>query len=137
MAPLRVDTTSLPGGSVGVPYYFRLQASGGVPPYTWSDAFGLPPGPDLSSQGVITGTPVQVEFLAPSMMVTDSAGHTAVATLELVISGASTTTTTTTGPPVEQQTSDNWAGYDVQGGPYPPDRYHLARHAPARSWCCT
>ena len=33
--PLQVETTTLPGATVGVPYKATLEASGGKPPYKW------------------------------------------------------------------------------------------------------
>ena len=57
--PLNIDTTSLPGGNVGVSYSQTLHASGGIPPYTWSIYSGsLPAGLSLiESTGQITGVP--------------------------------------------------------------------------------
>ena len=56
--PLTITTTSLPGGTNGTPYTQTLQASEGVPPYTWLLTSGsLPPGLTLSSNGAISGTP--------------------------------------------------------------------------------
>jgi hypothetical protein len=55
--PLVVTTTSLPNTTVGMAYSAALQASGGVPPYSWSIASGsLPEGLSLSSTGTISGT---------------------------------------------------------------------------------
>src|SRR5207302_9695807 len=60
-AQLKVVAPTLMAPIPGVPYSpVRLQASGGVPPYTWSLATGsgpLPPGMSLSSSGAISGTP--------------------------------------------------------------------------------
>jgi len=57
-SPVTIVTTSCPNGTVGVPYQCQLQATGGVPPYTWSLATGaLPPGLSLSTSGLIAGTP--------------------------------------------------------------------------------
>ena len=59
--PLTIQTSSLPSGTVTVPYpSTTLAASGGTPPYTlWSTVGGLAPAPGLtlSSSGVISGTP--------------------------------------------------------------------------------
>ena len=60
-AQLKVVAPTLMAPIPSVPYSpVQLQASGGVPPYTWSQATGsspLPPGMSLSSSGVISGTP--------------------------------------------------------------------------------
>ena len=59
--PLKITTTSLPNGTLGVAYTTTtLQATGGVLPYTWSLAAGsgpLPTGLTLALDGTISGTP--------------------------------------------------------------------------------
>jgi len=55
-----ITSTSLPTGTVGVPYSATLAATGGTAPYiNWTVASGsLPPGLNLNSSiGVISGTP--------------------------------------------------------------------------------
>jgi hypothetical protein len=56
---LQITTTSLPIGTVGVPYSFALQATGGNAPYKWGEWGGgrLPRGLSFSSAGVLAGTP--------------------------------------------------------------------------------
>jgi len=56
--PLKITTTSLPNGALGTVYTTTtLQATGGVPPYTWTITMGsLPAGLTLTN-GVISGTP--------------------------------------------------------------------------------
>ena len=56
-----ITTTSLPPGTVGVPYSVQLEAVGGTPPYTWNKyppkGMGtLPRGLILSKSGLISGT---------------------------------------------------------------------------------
>src|SRR5271170_6917212 len=60
--PLKITTTTLPNGVVGTPYPAgtQLQASGGVPPYTWSLVTATSTFPTnlmLNMDGTITGTP--------------------------------------------------------------------------------
>jgi hypothetical protein len=56
--PLTVTTGSLPGAALSVAYSQTLQAAGGVPPYKWTLTAGsLPAGLNLSTAGVISGTP--------------------------------------------------------------------------------
>jgi len=56
---LTITTTSVPNGTVNVPYSTALQSSGGAPPVTWVLGTGtaLPRGLSLSSDGTISGTP--------------------------------------------------------------------------------
>ena len=55
---LSIATSSLPNGTVGLPYGATLSTSGGAPTYTWSLSSGsLPAGLNLSSSGIISGTP--------------------------------------------------------------------------------
>lgn len=60
--PLKITTTTLPSGVIGTPYAAgtQLQASGGVPPYTWqltSAGSTFPGGLTLNPNGTITGMP--------------------------------------------------------------------------------
>jgi large repetitive protein len=58
--PLKITTTTLPNGIAGQAYpSTQLQATGGVPPYTWSltNNTALPANLTLSPNGTITGTP--------------------------------------------------------------------------------
>jgi len=75
--PLSVATKSLPNGTVGTAYQgagYTLQASSGVPPYTWSITSGsLPPGFNtLSSAGLISGTPTTAGTSQFTVQITDS-----------------------------------------------------------------
>lgn len=55
---IQITTNQLPPYSVGVPYSFQLQASGGSGNYAWKIISGnLPTGLSLSVNGVISGTP--------------------------------------------------------------------------------
>ncbi len=61
----RITTSSLPSGTVGQPYSFQLQATGGTPPYAWNKyppkgQGVLPIGLHLSKSGLISGTPRRV-----------------------------------------------------------------------------
>ncbi len=102
-ATLAVTTTSLPAGAATSPYpSTTLQASGGVSPYTWALASGssLPAGLNLSTAGVLSGTPAAGSGGPYSLtfVVTDSLTppETAQATLTLTISGGPALTLTTT-----------------------------------------
>jgi hypothetical protein len=76
--PVCITTTTLPFGTVHVPYSASLAAVGGTPPYTWSLASGsLPPGLNISPTGMITGTPTVSGTFIFTIMVTDSLGGVA------------------------------------------------------------
>jgi Putative Ig domain len=70
---LQITSTVATVGTVGTAYQFQLEATGGVPPYTWSTASGssLPAGLAVSSAGVVSGTPTAAGSFSPSMTVTD------------------------------------------------------------------
>jgi hypothetical protein len=68
-----ITTTSLPGGTVGVPYTQLLSATGGLGAYTWSIASGsLPPGLTLSG-ATISGTPTTAGVYFFTVSATDGA----------------------------------------------------------------
>ena len=92
--PLAVTTTSLPGTSLNVAYpATTLQASGGVPPYSWSVLSGsLPPGLTLASNGAISGTATQSGNFAFIVQVTDSESPAMTASKGLAISVGSLST---------------------------------------------
>lgn len=71
---LRIVTTSLPAGVVGVPYSAFVQATGGVLPLSYSVSSGtLPSGLALNaSTGEISGTPDTVTFSGVQIRVTDA-----------------------------------------------------------------
>ncbi len=74
--PLMVTTTSLPNGVLNAAYpATTLQASGGVPPFTWSPTptpAGFPPGLSLAADGTITGTPTSTGTFNFTVQVADS-----------------------------------------------------------------
>jgi uncharacterized protein (TIGR03437 family) len=87
-----LTTSSLPSGTVDVPYSLALSATGGVPPYSnWTLTSGsLPPGISLTSpssliSGLITGTPTSAGTFTFTVQVSDSTNATASATLSLTI----------------------------------------------------
>ena len=83
---LAVTTTSLPNGTNGVAYSQTLAASGGQPPYTWTNISGtLPTGLTLATNGVISGTPTTNGSFNFTVKVTDAASSTATQALELTV----------------------------------------------------
>jgi hypothetical protein len=98
---LTITTTSLPNGTVGTAYSTTLAASGGTPPYTWSNiGNALPGGLSLAgSTGVISGTPTTAGATSLTIEVTDSDDNTASQPLTLtIVSGTPLTITTTSLP---------------------------------------
>jgi hypothetical protein len=93
--PLQVTPTTLPAGTVGVPYRhdLDLSAQGGTPPYSWfvvNNINELPPGLTLDTtapdfNNVLTGTPTQAGTFSFPMQVQDSQDNTVNATLTITI----------------------------------------------------
>jgi len=87
--PLTIITTSLPDATVGEAYSASLQASGGIPPYSWSlpSSGSLPPGLSLSGNGTISGTPTQAGSSNITTLATDSSSpqNLAIKTVSLTI----------------------------------------------------
>jgi hypothetical protein len=76
---IQISPTSLPNGANGVAYpTTTLSVTGGQSPYTWLLASGsaLPPGLNLSSGGVISGTPTQSGTFPFVIQMTDAANRT-------------------------------------------------------------
>jgi hypothetical protein len=87
--PLAIQTVSLPDTSAERPYSQTLQGTGGIPPYTWSLASGsLGAGLNLSTNGVISGTPVNPGTLVFAVRLTDAAQQTTTRTLAIKINPA-------------------------------------------------
>ena len=86
-AALNIDTTSLPGGTVGVAYSQGISASGGTPPYGWSVTAGsLPPGLSINAgTGAITGTPTTAGTYAFTVGATDAASGSDTQPLSIVV----------------------------------------------------
>ena len=93
--PLTVATTTLPAGTVGVPYShdLDLNAQGGLPPYDWFVTINiseLPPGltldttaPDLNN--LLDGTPTKAGTFTLPMQVQDAWDNTVNTTLTITI----------------------------------------------------
>lgn len=73
--PLSIVTGDLGPYPVSQAVNVRLQASGGVSPYSWQ-AVNLPPGLALSAQGVLTGTPTAGGVSTATITVRDQPGTT-------------------------------------------------------------
>lgn len=70
-----ISPSTVPGGSVGVTYSQTLTASGGVAPYIFSLFSGaLPPGLNISTGGVLSGTPTSSGTFSFTIRASDSQG---------------------------------------------------------------
>jgi hypothetical protein len=104
-SPPQITTTSLPGGTVSLPYNQTVQASAGIGTLTWSITVGsLPPGltigPSLTGPSVtISGTPTSQGTFNFTVRVTDTLGQFATRALSITINlPAPPNITTTTLP---------------------------------------
>ncbi len=73
-----IATSSLPQGMINSAYSFTLAASGGTPPYAWTETSGamLPPGlANVTSDGVIAGTPTTAGTYGPYVFTVTDAAH--------------------------------------------------------------
>jgi hypothetical protein len=89
--PLQITTTSLPNPAVGCAYSNQFQATGGVPPYSWSLASGSDPLPavlNLATNGVLSGIPSAAGYASLLVKVTDSFGTSVTASLYLSVNAA-------------------------------------------------
>jgi len=91
-----ITITSLPNGSLNVPYSATLTAAGGTPAYTWSISAGsLPPGLNVDqTTGVISGTPTAAGSYPFTANVADLRGGAATKALTITIIQPLTITTT-------------------------------------------
>jgi hypothetical protein len=89
LSPLVILTSSLPDGTVSQPYSEALVAKGGQPPYFWgmlsAIGSGLPPGITLSSDGHLTGVPIQAATFLFRVGVADAKGQQQSANLSITV----------------------------------------------------
>ena len=93
--PPTITTTSLPGGTVGLPYDETLSANGGTGTLVWSLSAGsLPTNLSISPTGTISGTPTLAATSNFTVKVTDSLTQSDTQALSITISSALAITTT-------------------------------------------
>ena len=102
--PTIVTSSPLASGAVGAPYNQTLTASGGTPPYTWSQTAGtLPPGLSLcqvpATTCTISGVPSRAGTYQFRIQLTDSAQITSTPQQFQITIGAGLTITTPTALP--------------------------------------
>jgi hypothetical protein len=90
--PLQMTNTTLPDGTVGVPYRSDFTVQGGLPPYLWHIFANdpLPAGLSLASSSpdtdnVLTGTPSQTGTFSFTIGVQDSFDNTVNGTMTITI----------------------------------------------------
>jgi Putative Ig domain/Matrixin/Ig-like domain from next to BRCA1 gene len=110
---MAISTASpLPNGTVSVAYSQTLSVGGGTAPYTWSLAAGsgpLPTGLNLSSGGVISGTPTAQGTFNFNVQVTDSTPQQAQKAFSITVVTAGT-------PPYDSQFVSQNVPTNVQAG---------------------
>jgi hypothetical protein len=86
-APVAVATDALPVGAVGSPFGVTLQASGGIPPYSWSIAAGsLPAWASLdAATGALSGVPTAAGEEAITVEAQDSASPPVTASRQFLL----------------------------------------------------
>ena len=96
---LSITTSSLPGGTVGVPYTASVTATGGAGGNTWSVVSGaLPAGIGLGADGSLSGTPTTQGTANFTVQVKDSSGATATKALSIAVAGPQLSITTSSLP---------------------------------------
>ena len=83
---LTILTSSLPPGIRGLAFNQLFTATGGTPPYTWSETGALPTGLTFTTAGVLSGTPGSTGITTLAWTVTDSASATQSVSVPLTIS---------------------------------------------------
>ncbi|MGE0029854.1 MAG: putative Ig domain-containing protein [Steroidobacteraceae bacterium] len=139
---LDITTSLLPSGAVGTPYSGVVQATGGVPPYSFAVTSGALPsqlGPIVAATGQITGTPDTVETRGFDVTVTDACADTAVQSLSITINAASPgrNNTTATATPLPLGNATFSASISPSGNPntfFAPDEdyYRITTQGPLR-----
>ena len=85
--PLELTTVSPPKGYLHRSYEFQLEARGGIAPLDWEITAGvLPRGMKLSSDGRVTGSPIETGDFRIRVTVTDSGRPPQQKSKELVVS---------------------------------------------------
>ena len=91
--PTITTASPLPSGMIGMAYNQILGSSGSTTPYTWSIASGgLPLGLNLSTNGIINGTPTVVTNASFTVQVMGGNGHSTNKAFSIMIGPAITNT---------------------------------------------
>jgi hypothetical protein len=125
LQPLKITTTTLPSGSVGVNYGIQLTGTGGYSSYSWSLVSGsLPPSFSLTSGGNIYGVPSAPGTYNFEIQLTDGATAPVSQSFSIVIGQTAFSFTTSVLPRgIVNQTY--FGGFAASGGT-PPYTFSLA-----------
>jgi hypothetical protein len=89
--PPQILTTSLADSAVGCSYANQLQATNGTLPYSWALAIGsdpMPPGLNLATNGIISGTPQVDGYFTVQVQVTGGDGSITNSMVQIVVNTA-------------------------------------------------
>ncbi|UCD95117.1 MAG: hypothetical protein JSU69_03445 [Candidatus Zixiibacteriota bacterium] len=91
-----ITTDDTPDWTIGIPYTFALEATGGTEPLSWTDKYSNLSGTglSLSSTGDMTGTPVSAGPVSFTARISDGAGDYDEKLFSLTINDAVSITTT-------------------------------------------
>ncbi len=116
-----ITTATLPNGTVGAAYSQTLAATGGTPPYSWSIIWEAPPpGLNLSTAGVISGTPTTGGTFSFTVQAADSASGTAsqLFTVQIANNAPSLAVQSYAGGIIQLLvTGDTGANYEIDSSP--------------------
>jgi RHS repeat-associated protein len=123
--PLTITTTSYPTATLGQAYQpFQFQAKGGNQPYSWSWSGDTPPGMQLTSGGIMEGTPTVANFYTFTVTVKDSSGQTYSETFDITVHPNGTLSINTTPAPPQ----------GTVGTPYGPFQFSAANGTQPYTW---
>lgn len=118
VTPVAISNTSpVSSATVGTAFSVQLTATGGTPPYTWSDTGNIA-GVSMSSAGVLHGTPTSSGSTTLVVTVKDSAAspQTVVKNLSFAVNPASAPLSASCTPNVISNGKSNWTGNFNYGG---------------------
>lgn len=107
-------TALLPAGREGAEYSVQLQSAGGSTPYTYEAVGSLPVGLELSTAGVLSGTPRVAGEHSVTVKVTDNDGKASQKTLALVVNTSGTAAVSAPSSETEN-TEDSAASTESEG----------------------
>jgi hypothetical protein len=83
--PISPSPASLPPATAGSPYAAAFGATGGTPPYSFSESGALPSGVTLATDGTFSGTPAQAGTFPLTVTATDADGCQGAASATLTV----------------------------------------------------